>query len=235
MPSRVNVPVRAEELDAQEDQAERQALKKALSRIRKDGFLLSSDPHLPCLVSLIVGEPIGGSWWGHPAGGRIYRVAEQLEDHPEVLSVKLVRGKSTSVHRSWWPPLLSVAASQATWQTQNLTPGAHRLWELCLEHGQVRVDRLEGLPLERRQTAGDAAREIERRLLVHAWSVHTESGRHATELESWAHWKRRSRFRAELPPESEARRRFEQRAQRMYGRPGRRGYFPWPYDPVRSP
>ena len=42
------------------------------------------------------------------------------------------------------------------------------------------------------QELGAAARELERRLLVYAEEVHTESGAHAKQLESWTHWAERS-------------------------------------------
>ena len=39
------------------------------SRLLKDGLLLLAwDPVFDSVVSLIVGEPVRGSWWGHPRG-----------------------------------------------------------------------------------------------------------------------------------------------------------------------
>src|SRR5947207_13341485 len=72
-------------------------------------LLLASDSLFPSVVSLIAGEQVRGSWWGHPLGHTIFRIASELDDHPDVLSCKLLAGKVTFVHRRLWPELQAVA------------------------------------------------------------------------------------------------------------------------------
>jgi hypothetical protein len=69
---------------------------------------------LPALVELVAGGPVRGSWWGHPAGKEIFRIANALEDLPsEVLVTKLVGGKTTFVHAALWPALYRVVSDSA--------------------------------------------------------------------------------------------------------------------------
>ena len=51
------------------------------------------------------GEHVRGSWWGHAKGKLIFTLAEALEASHEVLSVKLLGGKTTFVHQVLWPAL----------------------------------------------------------------------------------------------------------------------------------
>ena len=70
------------------------------------GVLLRQDLALPCVTTLIVGEPIRGSWWGHPENKWIYDTLERLE--PETARVKLLNEKVTLVHRRLWPVLFKL-------------------------------------------------------------------------------------------------------------------------------
>jgi hypothetical protein len=63
---------------------------------------------VPSLAEAVVGAPLRGSWWGHPQGKLIYRLAQALEDSGELVALKLIEGKTTYVHRSLWPALLRV-------------------------------------------------------------------------------------------------------------------------------
>ncbi|MEJ7730345.1 MAG: hypothetical protein WKG00_14145 [Polyangiaceae bacterium] len=72
---------------------------EALALLRARGVVaLTAQPPLPSLVEEVAGEPVRGSWWAHAKGGDIYRIANELEDHDEVLVAKLVAGKVTFVH-----------------------------------------------------------------------------------------------------------------------------------------
>jgi hypothetical protein len=45
----------------------------ALTFIEEHGVVLvAARGRLPCLVEVILGEPIKGSWWAHPASHRIF-------------------------------------------------------------------------------------------------------------------------------------------------------------------
>ena len=126
------------------------------------------------VVTLMTGEVVSGSWWSHPRSHEIFRALEKLGDHPDVLVSRLIAAKITYVHRNLWPSFLGIATSRAKWQTQNLSADARKL--------------LRDIPTK---SKGNAARELQERLLVAAEEVHTESGRHETNLESWESWAKR--------------------------------------------
>jgi hypothetical protein len=149
----------------------------ARAALERHGLLLLQDPRLPSLATLVAGAPVKGSWWGHPAGRDIFRIAGALDDDGDVTTAKLLGGKVTFVHRRLFAALAAVGAERATWQLARLPRPAASLLR--------RVDDEDAL-----QASGPPAKELERRLLVAARQVHTDSGAHATELATWA------RFRA---------------------------------------
>src|SRR5687768_2317018 len=97
-----------------------QKFQQALEALSGFGLLLASDSKLPSATTLITGQPISGSWWGHAQGHNIFRILEQLSSHPDVTAAKLIAGKVTLVHRTLWPALLGVATAQDRWQMRNL-------------------------------------------------------------------------------------------------------------------
>jgi hypothetical protein len=149
------------------------------------GLLLFSDPALPSLVGLIVGEPLRKSWWGHPLGGVIYRAMNALDEDPRVLSTKLIAGKVTYVHPRLWPAVYALGRAREGWQMDGLSAGARWLLEQVDAEGELQTDLLAPPPGAR---IPDAARELERRLLAHAAQVHTDSGAHAKVLQTWRQW-----------------------------------------------
>ena len=83
---------------------------EALDWVRDNGIVLqSARGAVPNLAEHIAGEPIRGSWWGHPAGHRIFGVINQVRDSPEVVATRLIDGKVTLVHRRLWPALARIA------------------------------------------------------------------------------------------------------------------------------
>jgi hypothetical protein len=166
-----------------------EALAQARGALERIGLLLFSDPALPSLVGLIVGEPLRQSWWGHPRGGLIYRAMNALDDDQAVLSTKLVAGKVTYVHERLWPAIYTLGTAHDDWQLDGLSPGATWLLHQVEADGDLRTDQV-FVPhaVMARTRVADAARELERRLLVHATEVHTESGAHAKVLETWPRW-----------------------------------------------
>lgn len=85
----------------------------------------------PSLAEAIAGGPIRGSWWGHARGHEIFRVAEAVSEHPDVLVCKLIEGKVTYVHRRLWPALVRLAprfrkAHLAKTWNEHTASGAHR-------------------------------------------------------------------------------------------------------------
>ena len=86
------------------------------------------------IAELVAGEPIKGSWWGHPRGRAIFNALQALDDSPDVVRLRLINGKVTFVHRRLWPALVRVAGELTPKQLAALheehTPsGAHRVRE----------------------------------------------------------------------------------------------------------
>jgi hypothetical protein len=78
----------------------------ALAFIEEHGVVLvAARGPVPRLVEVIVGEPIKGSWWAHPAGRRIFAVLQAIEESGDLLVCRLLEGKVTLVHRRLWPAL----------------------------------------------------------------------------------------------------------------------------------
>jgi hypothetical protein len=107
--------------------------KEGLAFVKRHGIVLqAARGPVPSLAETIAGGPIRGSWWGHPKGHEIFRVAEAVSESPAVLVCKLVNGKVTYVHRRLWPALVKLAARfrkeqlAKTWNEHTRT-GAHRL------------------------------------------------------------------------------------------------------------
>jgi hypothetical protein len=161
-------------------------LAAALRLLEQRGLLLLQDVRLPNLVSMVAGETVRGSWWGHAQGNAIYRVGERLGEHADITTAKLVSRKVTFVHRSLWPQLIAVGRERAPWQMRALESDSMALL--------TRVD------AERRVMAsGKGAKRLELRLLVAGQEVHTESGRHATELLNWGSFAERRELHAVIP------------------------------------
>lgn len=107
-------------------------LMEALDWIRDQGIVLqSARGPLPNLAEWVAGEPIRGSWWGHPAGRRIFETIGSVLASGEVVATRLVNGKVTLVHRRVWPALLRLAdrfpsSRLASIDEEHTETGAHR-------------------------------------------------------------------------------------------------------------
>lgn len=110
-------------------------LEEALAFITGHGVVLeSAQGPVPNIVEAIVGEPVRGSWWGHPKSHAIYGVIQAVRDHPEILVCRLVRGKVTYIHQSLWPPVARSASAldvqyTAAIQEEHTASSAHRVIE----------------------------------------------------------------------------------------------------------
>jgi hypothetical protein len=178
------------------------SLVRVMQRLRRDGLLLESDALLPSVASIVAGEPMRGSWWSHPAGRAIFAVTSRLADRDDVLSVKLVSRKVTWVHRDLWPHLFAAAGAREAWQMRALPTAARALLARLDKAGLLAP---EGIPA----AARTAARQLEQRLLAHASQVHTDSGAHRMQLESWAHRAARAGMPDRPPAPADARRAFD--------------------------
>jgi len=203
--------------------------KRVFSKILKFGFLLESDPKLPSVCTLITGAPLRGSWWSHPLAQTIFQVNQKLEDHRDVLLTKLVSGKVTFVHRDLWPEVLAIGTAQEAWQMEGLSASARALLKTVEETGALRTDKI-GLPGSKTTTKnkpGDAARELERKLLIHAEQIHTASGAHAKLLETWEHWAERVGFKSATIPVEQAKRELAKRLLKLNRQFEASAKLPW--------
>lgn len=106
--------------------------REALAFVEKHGVVLqAARGFIPSLAEAVAGGPIRGSWWGHPKGREIFRVAGAVSASPDVLVCKLVHGKITYVHRRLWPALVRLAsrfprARLAKVWDEHTQSGAHR-------------------------------------------------------------------------------------------------------------
>jgi hypothetical protein len=132
---------------------------------------------VPSVVSLVTGEDLSHSWWSHPNSQLLFRVMNELADHPDVLVCKLLFRKDTFVHRALFPALLAALQADAG---RPIGVAARRLLER-VEAGNELV-----------AASGSAAKELVVNLKVHAVEVHTASGKHELKLESWPHWAARA-------------------------------------------
>jgi hypothetical protein len=104
----------------------------ALDFVRTHGVVLvSAKGPAPTLTDAIAGEPIKGSWWGHPQGKRIFALLQQVCEHEDLLVCRLVDDKLTLVHRRLWPALAAaapcIAPSRVCRVTQEHTPGGRHV------------------------------------------------------------------------------------------------------------
>ncbi|MGA3327366.1 MAG: hypothetical protein ABSF45_23125 [Terriglobia bacterium] len=106
--------------------------REALTFIKKHGVvLMSARGAVPNLAEAMAGEPIRGSWWGHPKSLHMYRVFEQVSDSDQVLVCRLVGGKVTFVHRRLWPALARLGSrlpkrGLAAVREEHTARGSHR-------------------------------------------------------------------------------------------------------------
>ena len=110
---------------------------RPLTVVRKHGVMLeSARGPVPNLAESVAGEPIRGSWWGHPAGHAIFDAINEVADSGEVVRLRLINGKITLVHRRVWPALVRIAGrlrpgQLAAVSEEHTASGAHRKVEIA--------------------------------------------------------------------------------------------------------
>ena len=165
---------------------------EAIHLLRKRGVVsLAHAPGITSLVEEVAGGRITGSWWGHPKGRLIFRIASALEDHPDALGTKITGGRAAFVHRSLWPALVRVVTDPG-WRrgrVEKVSTRSRSLLDDVEEEGRLRLDRHRLARTPKGRTELRRARlDLEKQMLVHARSEHAESGRHAAVLQSWTTW-----------------------------------------------
>jgi len=187
-----------------------------LENLKEHGLLLETDARLPNVSTLVLGEPVRGSWWAHPRSHEIFRVNCALEDHPDALVTKLVSGKITFIHRLLWPSVVAIGRAREPWQIARLSTNARKL-----------LARADKAPVETNSSLTKAASELEKLLLVSSEQFHTERGAHVRRLESWDHWRHRSGFAASDMAADQARRKLEEVLDSLNRRFHASGRLPW--------
>ena len=200
---------------------------QAMRVLKKSGLLMQADASLPSVVTLVVGRPIRGSWWGHPQGDAIHVLNNQLIEHADVIAARLVSRKITYVHRMLWPELFGVVTAGEPWQRSGISKFVRRIIRRVESKGSIRTD-LDDLfancsTSERRAAMG----EIEERLLMHSSEVHTERGTHAKLLQTWEECQRIKRFRGRTLEAAEARKRLELSVESWSAGSDGRATLPW--------
>ncbi len=200
--------------------------KTALHTLRRLGVLMETDARLPSVASLIAGEPISGSWWSHAFAQKIFATLGQFEDHRDVMFTKLISGKVTLVHRPLWPETLAIGTARAPWQMKGLSKSARNLLAMIDDQGSLRTDQI-AWPKSAPQKPGETARELEKKVLIHAGQFHTETGAHAKLLESWEEWAKRVGFVGEAITIGEAKKNMEERLQKLNTQFKASAKLPW--------
>jgi hypothetical protein len=198
---------------------------KVFLQLEKLGLLLVSDSFFPNVYQMISGNGRKGSWWGDEHAHTIFAVNEMLEDHPDVLVMKLIDGKVTFVHRELWGRIYSIGIAREDWQLKDLSPAAKSLLKTLDSEGTLQTNKL-GKTFGPKP--GNTAKELELRLLVHAEQIHTESGAHSKVLKTWDTWAKNKGSRVRPGSAATARLFLEQRvAQINNDHPGANAILPW--------
>ena len=83
---------------------------QALRFVGTHGVVLESAAGpVPSLVAAIVGEPVRGSWWGHPLSHEIFSVTRGVRESDSILVCRLLNRKVTLVHQRLWPAVVRLA------------------------------------------------------------------------------------------------------------------------------
>jgi hypothetical protein len=105
---------------------------EALAFIETHGVVLvAAKGPVPRLVEAILGEPIRGSWWAHPASHQIFAVLTKVGESNDLLMCRLVEDKVTLVHRRLWPALVRMESrftrrQLAQLHQEHTSSGRHR-------------------------------------------------------------------------------------------------------------
>jgi len=182
--------------------------------LEREGMLLVQDARLPSLVTLVAGEAIRGSWWGHAKSEAIFGVIQAIEDDPDVARFKVLDGKVALVHRALWSALACIGRAQEPWQMRDLGPFAEAL-----------LTRVDGG--ERVQETGPHVKELERRLLVVGDQKHVETGEHRTELVSWKVFAKEHDVSLRRRSTAKAKAELEEVRDRWAEQTGKRAKLPW--------
>jgi hypothetical protein len=199
---------------------------KILLALEQHGLLLEADSELPSIATIIAGEPIKGSWWGHKMGTVIFNTCENLCDRSDILRIKLLKGKVTYIHQRLWSAVATIGTAKDAWQTADLSTTTKKLLSATEKAGCLRADeKPSGLNFAEARLA---IKDLEERLLAVSTSVHTESGAHVKAVESWESWFKQRDFKPTKIVKAKAFQILEQAALELGIKPKKRS-LPWPW------
>lgn len=159
--------------------------KKIIKELNKKGVLLLQDKTFPSVVSTIVGEPIIGSWWGHPMANPIYNGLNWAIDQKSIISAKLLSKKVTYINKKLYPFFFSIVSEVRPWQLKGLSKESTELMAMIKKSKTgIRSDSPEfklKYPALKKHID-----DLETRLLIYTEEIHTEGGKHAKEIKPWA-------------------------------------------------
>jgi hypothetical protein len=178
-------------------------------------LLLAVDRDFPNVFRTVTGRLPAGSWWADVDSHLVHAILGKLGRDEDVLRLRLINAKWTYVHRRLWTAVLGAVGGRATWQRDRLSPRARSLLERVVRFGVVDLNVSAERGAISLKQAGEAARELERRILVLSYEIHTPRGLHTKRLESWETWRRRHRVRRSALPGDRARDRLEAAAEAM--------------------
>lgn len=201
-------------------------LRRVREALEEYGVLLESDVKLPSVAGLVAGEPVRGSWWGHPMSHTIFGVSVKLSENPDVIVSKLVSGKVTWVHRRLWSALIAIGSVPERWQKTGLTEEARTLLTMVSKQGELTADQA-FCRAHKIKSAGTAIRELEKRLLVYAEEIHSNSGAHAKRLETWGRWSESVGFVPDAMSPAQAKRNLEDIVATLNARFEANARLPW--------
>jgi len=207
----------------------RKSTQKIIKELDKFGLLLVQDASFPNVCSIIAGERITGSWWGHAQGNEIYEALGEVHDSNSVLGCKFISGKETLLHKKLWPEFFALLASPDDRKLDELSPLAKQLYIKLGKEGQIRLDEVKLKKGEDKKSLRKARLELEKKLLAYGTNIHSESGHHIAVLQSWDFWKKVSKFK--LPKRrvslSSARSYFEELVSDLNNKFQAKGKLPW--------
>lgn len=154
--------------------------KKIIKELEEKGILLLQDKTFPSIISTIIGEPITGSWWGHPMANPIYNGLNWAIEKESILSAKLLSKKVTYIDKKLYPFFFSIISEVRLWQIEGISKeSAELLKKINKRKNGIRSDDAE-LQLQY-PSFKKHIDDLETRLLVYGQEIHTEVGKHAKE------------------------------------------------------
>jgi hypothetical protein len=110
---------------------------------------------------------------------------------------------------------------------EGLTDDARTLFKIVSRRSHLTADQ-EFCRTHKIKSIGDAARELEKRLLVQTEEVHTSTGAHAKRIQTWERWASEVSFDPERVTASEAKKKLEDVVMSLNDRFNANGRLPWP-------